>query len=82
MHGFTKSACILNFNNDLFVVTSNYSYSEVPEPIKLYNLEGYKIKEINYKNNQTYFIDIYHDKQFDIKLLVSGKLISSSPAPS
>ena len=27
-HGFTKSACILNFNNDLFIVTSNYSHSE------------------------------------------------------
>ena len=74
MHGFTKSACILNFNNDLFVVTSNYSYSEVPEPIKLYNLEGYKIKEINYKNNQTYFIDIYHDKKSDIKYIITGNL--------
>jgi WD40 repeat protein len=42
-HGFTKSACILNFDNDLYIVTSNYSYSEVPEPIRLYNMEGYKI---------------------------------------
>ena len=48
-HGFTKSACILNFNNDLFIVTSNYSHSEVQEPIRLYNMDGYKIKEINIK---------------------------------
>ena len=73
-HGFTKSACILNFDNDLYIVTSNYSYSEVPEPIRLYNMEGYKIKEINYKNNQTYFIDIYHDKKSDIKYIVTGNL--------
>ena len=73
-HGFTKSACILNFNNDLFIVTSNYSHSEVQEPIRLYNMDGYKIKEINYKNNQTYFIDIYHDKQFDIKYIITGNL--------
>ena len=73
-HGFIKSACILNFNNDLYVVTSNYSYSEVPEPIRLYNMEGYKIKEINYKNNQTYFINIYHDKKSDIKYIVTGNL--------
>ena len=71
-YGFTKSACILNFNNDLYVVTSNYSYSEVPEPIRLYNLEGYKIKEINYKNNQTYFIDIYNDKKTDITYIITG----------
>ena len=70
--GFTKSACILNFNNELYIVTSNYSYSEVPEPIKLYNMEGYKIKEINYKNNQTYFIDIYHDKISDVKYIITG----------
>jgi hypothetical protein len=44
-HGFTKSACILNFDNDLYIVTSNYSYSEVPEPIRLYNMEGYKLKK-------------------------------------
>ena len=73
-HGFTKSACILNFNNDLFIVTSNYSHSEVQEPIRLYNMDGYKIKEINYKNNQTYFIDIYHDKQSDIKYIITGNL--------
>ena len=73
-HGFTKSACILNFNNDLFIVTSNYSHSEVQEPIRLYNMDGYKIKEINYKNNQTYFIDIYHDKQFYIKYIITGNL--------
>lgn len=71
-YGFTKSACILNFNNDLYVVTSNYSYSEVPEPIRLYNMEGYKIKEINYKNNQTYFIDIYHEKKSNIIYIVTG----------
>jgi WD40 repeat protein len=73
-HGFTKSACILNFDNDLYIVTSNYSYSEVPEPIRLYNMEGYKIKEINYKINQTYFIDIYHDKKSDIKYIITGNL--------
>ena len=32
------------------------------------------IKEINYKNNQTYFIDIYHDKKSDIKYIITGNL--------
>ena len=73
-HGFTKSACILNYNNDLYIVTSNYSHSEIQEPIRLYNMEGYKIKEINYKNNQTFFIDIYHDKQNDIKYIITGNI--------
>ena len=71
-HGFIKSACILNFNHNLYIATSNYSYSEIPEPIRLYNLEGYKIKEINYKNNQTFFIDIYNDRQFDIVYIITG----------
>ena len=71
-HGFVKSACILNYNNDIFVVTSNYSHSGVPEPLRIYNLEGYKIKEINYKNNQTFFIDTYHDKNLDIVYIVTG----------
>ena len=71
-HGFVKSACILTYNNDIFVVTSNYSHSGVPEPLRIYNLEGYKIKEINYKNNQTFFIDTYHDKNLDIVYIVTG----------
>ena len=71
-HGFVKSACILSNNNDLFIVTSNYSHSEVLEPIRLYNMEGYKVKEINYKNNRTYFIDTYHDKTLDIIYILTG----------
>ena len=30
------------------------------------------IKEINYKNNQTFFIDIYNDRQFDIVYIITG----------
>jgi len=70
--GFLKSACILNHNNQLFIVTSNYSHSENSDPIKVYDLNGNKIKDINYRNNATFYIGTYNDNDLKTDYIITG----------
>ena len=70
--GFLKSACFLNYKNQIFILTSNYSHSENSDPIKIYDLNGNKIKEINYRNNHTFFIDTYYDIDMDTNYIITG----------
>ena len=59
--GYLFSACFLKENNlkEIYIITSNAI--EYPEPIKVFNLKGDKLKEINNKNDITYFIDVYYE---------------------
>ena len=59
--GYLESACFFQSNNNIYIITSNYNYNNNPEPIKVYNFNGEKIKEITDSNKSTFFIDIYHD---------------------
>ena len=71
--GFLKSACFLNYNNQIFIVTCNFIHSLNAEPIKIYDLTGNKIKEINTDNNNTFFIDTYFDNQTNINYIIIGE---------
>ena len=70
--GFLKSACFLNHNNQLYIISSNYNHSENADPIKVYDLAGNKVKEINYENNHTFFIDTYYDQKLSINYIITG----------
>ena len=70
--GFLKSASFLNYNNQIFIVTSNYSHSENADPIKIYDFNGNKIKEIRYANNNTFYIDTYYDIDTKINYIITG----------
>ena len=59
--GYLFSACFLSDNNNNYIITTNFSF--YPEPIKLFDLDGNKIKEINESGKSTYFIDIYYDNK-------------------
>ena len=61
--GYIYSSFLLFDNNQEYIITSNVNYKSNPEPIKIYDFNGNKIKEINNSKENTYFIDIYYDKK-------------------
>jgi WD40 repeat protein len=69
--GRLYSACFFNNNNNIFVLTSNYSICE-SEPIKVYDFDGKKINEINDSDNATYFINTYYDNKLKKNFIISG----------
>ena len=59
-YGDFSSACILNFKDKLYIISSRYfGYY----PIKLFDLYGKEIKELNDSNYYTEFIDTYYSKK-------------------
>ena len=69
--GFLESACILNFENDNFIISSNWNYETV-EKIKVYDFKGNKIKEISNSDEKTYFISTYYDIEQLTYYIIAG----------
>ena len=69
--GLLFSACLFQENTKIYLITSNNSYTN-PEKIKIFDLKGNKIKEINDSNEKTIFIDIYYDKISFKKFILTG----------
>ena len=70
--GILSSSCILNDNNKNYIIVSNFNVWE-SEPIKIFDLKGIKIKEINDNtNDKTFLIDIYHDKKSFKNYIITG----------
>ncbi len=44
--GFLNSACFLNDNNNIYIISSNWNFNNT-ENIKVFNMKGEKIKDIN-----------------------------------
>ena len=65
-YGYLFSACFLKDNNNIYILTSNVFKN--PEKIKLYDIKGKKINEINESNDNTYFIDVYHENYSENQL--------------
>ena len=60
--GNLESACFLTDNINIYIASSNYYYIEkTNNNIKVFDLKGNKIKEINNSNKKVNFIDSYHD---------------------
>jgi len=66
--GGILSGCFLHDKNDLYIISSCIYNSE---QIKIYNLKGTKLKNIDESNENTYFIDTYYDKR-QLKLYIIG----------
>ena len=60
LQGFLNSACFLNDNNILYIISSNWNYYDV-EKIKVFNIKGEKIKEIDDSENKTVYITSFYD---------------------
>ena len=72
--GILCSACFIKENNQIYIITSNYNKNGNSECIKVFDLNGQKIKEINNSNEKTYFIDIYYDKILSKNYIITGNL--------
>ena len=78
-HGIIYSSCFLKENDQIYIVTSNYNdtlhgynIDDGCECIKIYNLNGIKIKEMKYSKEDTFFIDIYNDSRNNNKYILTG----------
>ena len=69
--GFLVSACFLNDNNNIYIITSN-SYTNLYENIKIFDLNGNKTKEIDNSNKSTFFIDTYYDNNLSKIYIITG----------
>ena len=67
--GDLRSACFLILKNNIYILTSNIFASE---PIKVFNLNGVKIKEINNSRDDVNYIDIYYDNNSSKPYILAG----------
>ena len=72
--GYLLSSCFLNIKNDNYLVTSNCNYYGNSEPVKIYDFNGNKIKEINSSDMDTFFVDTYYDKRFKKLYIISSNV--------
>ena len=69
--GFLNSACFLNDNGNIYIASSNWNFDFV-ENIKIFDIKGKKIKEINESNNKTVYIKSYYDHKKSKYYIVTG----------
>ena len=69
--GYLYSASILNDNNNNYIITSNY-YIFNPDPIKVFDINLDKKKEINDSYESTKFITTYYDNKKDKNYIITG----------
>ena len=63
VNGYLYSACFLKEDNNIYILTSNSNLYGDSGPIKVFDFNGNKIKEIADSNENTSFIDIFFDKK-------------------
>ena len=71
-NGYLLSACFLNDNNNYYIITSNYSDNS--ELLKVFDLNGNKVKELKNSGDDTSFIDTYYDIKFNKNYIVTGNI--------
>ena len=71
--GDLYSACFLNDNNQIFIITSNKCYGDT-DPIKVYDLNGNKIKEIKNSNYKTFSLETYYDNKTNKNFIIAGNV--------
>ena len=67
-NGKISSSCFLLDNNQNYVLISN---GDEYEPIKAFNFNGEKIKEIKDSNDMTFFIDVYYDNKSSTNYVIT-----------
>lgn len=72
--GYLYSACFLNENNKLYIITSNFNLLNTSELIKIFDFNGNKLFEIDESNDITYIIKSYEDKKYSKNYIITGNL--------
>jgi WD40 repeat protein len=71
--GYLYSACFLYIEDHTYIITSNYvRYRDNSDPIKIFDLNGNKIKEISNSKEKTIFIDVYYDNKNSQYYILTG----------
>ena len=70
--GYLYTACFLNDNNNNYIITSNCNNIDLSEPIKIFDFNGNKMKEINDSNYKSFFIDSYYDYKSNKNYIISA----------
>ena len=79
LSGWMNSACFLNDNNQVYVLSSNaIGFSKDPSPIQVYDLKGKLIKKINNSSTNTYFIEYYYDNKLSKNYIITGNACFST----
>jgi len=79
LHNFKKinhsgelyASCFLNDKDMNYIITSNSDLFST-EPLKIFDFKGNEIKKINDSNVNTFFIEIFYNKDSDKKFIVTG----------
>ena len=72
--GWLYSADFIFNNNQNYIATSNRKNDGDSEPIKIFDFNGNKIKEINNSNEATIFIRFYYDDILSKNYIISGNV--------
>ena len=73
--GFLYSACFMIFNQENYIITSNYDEYGNSEYLKVFDFKGRKIKDIKKSNEPTFFVESYFDEIFNCQnYIVTGNL--------
>lgn len=70
--GFLISAYFIKDNDQIYVITSNYTWNNKSEPIKIFDFKGNITKKINESNDMTFFIDTYYNNKMKYNFIISG----------
>ena len=73
-NGYLNSGCIFTNIKYNFIITSNFTWFDKSESIKVFDLKGNKIKEINDSKDNTAFIDIYYDHKLSKNYIITGNI--------
>ena len=68
--GFIYSSCFLKDKSYINFLTSNWIKSKTAYSIRVYNLRGEMIKEVNDSNDNVLFMDTYYDKDKYINYII------------
>ncbi len=71
--GSLHAGCFLNEEKNIYILTGNKLYYKLKlAPIKLYDLNGNKIKEIKDSKDSTFFLSTYYDDNVNTKYIIAG----------
>ena len=73
VNGNISSACLINYNNQNYILTCNYKFNiDSFESIKVYDFKGKKIKELKQSKDNAFFIDSYYDNKLSTFFILTS----------
>ena len=69
-HGIINSSCFISYISNILICVGNNYWIE-PDYVKIFNIDGTFITNINNSKINSYFIDCYYDKQSSVIYIIS-----------